>query len=188
MHFPVIETERLLMRTYAEADLATLYLMVSDPEIRRFFPEGPDIKREDVLKSLPKRTAFWRENGFGQFGVFEKGTGKMAGYCGLKYLDRTEEVEIYYGFFRDAWGKGYATESATAVLRFGFRETALERIVGVTHTENYASQKVLEKIGLKREKTAFFYNMDVFYFSLERENYAQSGAVYFLVFKESDDR
>lgn len=187
MRFPIIETERLILRTYAQQDLETVYLMVSDPEIRRFFPEGPDIKREDVLASLPRRLGFWRDNGFGQFGVFEKAGGKMAGYCGLKYLDNTPEVEIYYGFFRESWGKGYATESATAVLRFGFQETPLERIVGVTHTENYASQKVLEKIGLKREKLSFSYGMEVIYFSLEKENYKPYDAAYKLSFREIDD-
>lgn len=176
------------MRTYRQDDLEIVYLMVSDPEIRRFFPEGPEIKREDVLASLPKRMGFWKENGFGQFGVFEKTDGKMAGYCGLKYLDQTDEVEIYYGFFRDCWGQGYATESETAVLRFGFEETPLERIVGVTHTENFASQKVLKKIGLKHEKQAFSYGMEVNYFSLERENYSPSDATYTLSFKEYDDR
>lgn len=188
MQFPIIETERLILRTYVQADLETVYRMVSDPEIRRFFPEGPDIKRDDILASLPRRMDFWKQNGFGQFGVFEKAGGKMAGYCGLKYLDQTEEVEIYYGFFRESWGKGYATESATAVLKFGFQETPLERIVGVTHTENHASQKVLEKIGLRREKQIFGYGMDLIYFSLDREKYTASVALYSLSFKEEDDR
>jgi RimJ/RimL family protein N-acetyltransferase len=187
MNLPVIETERLLLRPHVQSDLETVYLMVSDPEIRRFFPEGPDIKRENVLASLPRRIGFWKDNGFGQFGVFEKAGGKMAGYCGLKFLDDTAEVEIYYGFFRHSWGKGYATESATAALRFGFEETPLERIVAVTHTENYASQKVLKKIGLKHEKQSFSYDMEVNYFSIERENYSPSDAPYTLSFKETDD-
>jgi RimJ/RimL family protein N-acetyltransferase len=187
MNVPVIETERLILRPPVQADLETVYLMVSDPEIRRFFPEGPDIKREIVMASLPRRMGFWKDNGFGQFGVFEKAGNKMAGYCGLKFLDDTAEVEVYYGFFRDSWGKGYATESATAVLRFGFQETPLERIVAVTHTENYASQKVLKKIGLKHEKQAFSYDMEVNYFSIERENYSLSDAPYTLSFKEIND-
>lgn len=186
MNLPIIETERLILRPHVQADLETVYLMVSDPEIRRFFPDGPEIKRETVLASLPKRRGFWKENGFGQFGVFEK-SGKMAGYCGLKFLDDTPEVEIYYGFFRDSWGKGYATESATAGLRFGFQETPLERIVGVTHTENYASQKVLKKIGLKHEKQAFSYGMEVNYFAIEKENYSPSDAPYNLILREYDD-
>jgi ribosomal-protein-alanine N-acetyltransferase len=187
MHLPVIETERLILRPHVQADLETVYLMVSDPEIRRFFPGGPDIKREDVLASLPKRRHFWKEHRFGQFGVFEKSGVKLAGYCGLKFLDDTAEVEIYYGFFRDSWGKGYATESATAVLRFGFQDTPLKKIVAVAHTENFASQKVLKKIGLKREKQIFSYDMEVIYFSLEKANYTPTEAPYALSFKETDD-
>jgi ribosomal-protein-alanine N-acetyltransferase len=187
MNLPIVETDRLILRTYVQAELETVYLMVSDQAIRRFFPDGPDIKREDVMASLPKRTRFWKDNGFGQFGVFEKAGGKMAGYCGLKYLDNTTEVEVYYGFFRDSWGKGYATESAAAALRFGFQETPLNRIVGVTHTENFASQKVLKKIGLKYEKQAFSYGMDVNYFSIGQGDYSPSDAPYILSFKETDD-
>jgi RimJ/RimL family protein N-acetyltransferase len=187
MNLPIIETERLILRPYVQADLETVYLMVSDPEIRRFFPDGPEIKREKVLASLPKRLGFWKDNGFGQFGVFERPGGKMAGYCGLKFLDDTAEVEVYYGFFRNCWEKGYATESATAALRFGFQETPLERIVAVTHTENYASQKVLKKIGLKHEKQSFSYGIEVNYFAINRGDYSLSDAPYTLSFKETDD-
>lgn len=136
--------------------------------------------------SLPARMEFWMRNGFGQFGVCEKDTGSLIGYCGLKPLDETDEIEIYYGFFRNAWGKGYATEAAAAVLRFGFGETPLERIVGCTHTENFASQKVLQKIGLIREGEANHYGMDLFYFGLNKENYRVPEAIYSSTWRETD--
>jgi ribosomal-protein-alanine N-acetyltransferase len=167
---PRIETERLLLRTYQTEDLETLYLLASDPHITRFFPDGFKLSREDILSSLPRRTEKWEKNGFGQFGVFEKESGKLIGYCGLQYLDNTTEVEIYYGFFSDYWGKGIATEAAAAVLDFGFEQVKLGRIVGVTHPENTASQKVLQKIGLKKEKMAHFYGMDVVYFAMPAED------------------
>jgi ribosomal-protein-alanine N-acetyltransferase len=182
---PLIETERLLLRTYVQDDMETIFRMITDPDVGRFFPDR-NYEREDILASLPRRMAYWKKNGFGQFGVFDKSSGKMAGYCGLKFLDDTDEVEIYYGFFRDFWGKGYATESATAVLRFGFEQTPLERIVGLTHPENYASQKVLEKIGLVREREAFHYDMDLFYYALEKGIYSTPTSEYSLDWQETD--
>jgi RimJ/RimL family protein N-acetyltransferase len=109
----------------------------------------------------------------------------LVGYCGLKPLDETKEIEIYYGFFRDVWGKGYATESAAAVLRFGFEETTLTRIVGCTHPENCASQKVLEKIGLVRDGEAHHYGMDLYYFALEKRSYRPPTSEYSLTWKET---
>jgi ribosomal-protein-alanine N-acetyltransferase len=175
MSFPRIETERLLLRTYKAGDLETVYLLASDSHITRFFPDGSNISREDILASLPRRIERWEQQGFGQFGVFEKHTEKLIGYCGLQYLDKTPEVEIYYGLFPGFWGKGIATEAAKAVLDFGFRQAKLDRIVGVTHPENIASQKVLLNIGLMREKTARFYDMDVVYFAISAEDHNNHG-------------
>jgi len=175
MLLPKIETERLLLRTYKADDLETVYRLASDPHITRFFPDGSNISREDVLSSLPRRVERWEKQGFGQFGVFEKQTEKLIGYCGLQYLDNTPEVEIYYGLFHEYWGKGIATEAARAVLDFGFEQVKLARIVGVTHPKNIASQKILQKIGLKREKTARFYDMDVVYFAVSAEEYWKNG-------------
>jgi len=184
MRIPLIETERLILRTYVQDDMETIFQMITDPDVRRFFPDRSH-KREDILASLPARMVFWSRNGFGQFGVCEKGSGKLVGYCGLKRLDETKEIEIYYGFFRDAWGKGYATESAAAVLRFAFEETRLRRIAACAHPENYASQKVLEKIGLVRDGEAFFYGMDLFYFALEKRSYRAPTFEYSLIWKDT---
>jgi [ribosomal protein S5]-alanine N-acetyltransferase len=186
MRVPVIETERLTLRTYVRDDMETIFRMITDPDVRRFFPDRSH-KREDILASLPARMEFWKQNGFGQFGVCERSSGNLFGYCGLKPLDDTEEIEIYYGFLRDAWGRGYATESATAVLRFGFEEAGLERIAGCTHPENFASQKVLQNIGLVRAGETFHYDMDLFYFAVEKSSYrAPAAAEFSLTWQEID--
>jgi ribosomal-protein-alanine N-acetyltransferase len=155
--------------------------------VKRFLPDYP-VEKEDVLASLPRRLQRWREQGFAQLGVFEKATEKLTGYCGLQYLDQTPEVEIYYGFFKPFWGKGYASEAAKALLRFGFEEAGLEKIVGATHPENFASQGVLRKSGLKQEKDLrHLYGEDSVYFSLLREDYKPGNATYNLSFTKIDD-
>lgn len=176
---------------YEPDELEIVYRLITDADVTRFIPRpaGCEIKREDVLSSLPRRLERWRENGFAQLGVFEKETGKLSGYCGLQYLDKTPEVEIYYGFFMEFWGKGYATEAAKALLRFGFEEAKLEKIVGATHLENFPSQNVLKKIGLKQEKELrHLYGEDSVYFSLSRADYkADEAAKYDLTYTETDD-
>lgn len=131
----------------------------------------------------------WREQGFGQLGVFEKDSEKLIGYCGLQYFDNTPEVEIYYGFFKDFWGKSYATEAAKAMLRFGFEQTNLDKIAAGTHPDNFASQKVLQKIGLEKfDGLKRFYNIDSAYFSILREDFIPDDAAKYAVsYTEIDD-
>lgn len=187
MFVPKIETERLLLRMYEPDELEEVYRLMTDADVRRFLPER-EIAKEEVLASLPRRLQRWREQGFAQLGVFEKDTGKLTGYCGLQYLDDTPEVEIYYGFFKPFWGRGCATEAARALLRFGFEEAKLEKIVGATHPENFASQNVLKRIGLKQEKEhRHLYGVDSVYFSLWREDYRPDEAKYNLSFTKTDD-
>lgn len=188
MLIPKIETERLLLRMYNADELEDVYRLITDPDVRRFLPDYT-IEKEDVLTSLPRRLERWREMGFAQLGVFEKASEKLTGYCGLQYLDKTPEVEIYYGFFKGFWGKGYATEAAKALLRFGFEEAKLEKIVGATHLENFSSQNVLKKIGLKQEKELRqIYGVDSVRFSLLRTDYKPDDAEkYDLTYTKIDD-
>lgn len=175
---------------YRADELETVYQLTTDPDVTRFFPTPPGcvITKEDVLSSLPRRLERWRAQGFAQLGVYEKTDEKLIGYCGMQYLDKTPEVEIYYGFFKEAWGKGLATEAAKAFLRFGFEELKLEKIVGVTQPKNFASQKVLLKIGLKQEQELKrFYKADLNYFSLSRAEYKPGAAEYVLRLTEIDD-
>ncbi len=188
MLLPKIETERLLLRIYKAEELEIVYRMLSDTDVTRFYPPNFSIEREDVLSSLPRRLEKWRTQGFGQLGVFEKNTENLIGYCGLQYFDKTPEIEIYYGFFKDFWGKGIATEAAKAMLRFAFEEANLEKTAAGTHPDNLASQKVLLKIGLEQHKELRrFYNIDSVYFSILRENYKPDAQQYNLSYSEIDD-
>jgi len=185
MLLPVIETERLWLRTYRTQDLDTVYLLCSDPDVTHFFSAEFSVKREDVLASLPRRTERWRTQGFGQFGVFEKETEKLIGYCGMQYLEDSNVVAIYYGLFKEYWEKGLATEAAQAVVKFAFEELNLPEIVAVTHPKNLSSHKVLRKIGMKRGDDSKFYNTEAAYFSLSRADYKNKSTFYALTFEEA---
>ncbi|MDQ6786978.1 MAG: GNAT family N-acetyltransferase [Acidobacteriota bacterium] len=185
MLLPIIETERLFLRTYRTQDLETVYLLCTDPDVTHFFSAEFSVKREDVLASLPRRTERWRTQGFGQLGVFEKNTGKLIGYCGMQYLEDTTDVEIYYGLFKEYWQRGLATEAAKAVLRFAFESLKLPQIVAVTHPKNLSSHKVLQKLGMSRGDDAEFYSTAAAYFSLPRADYKKDSSFYELRFEEA---
>jgi RimJ/RimL family protein N-acetyltransferase len=183
MLLPLIETARLRLRVYKESEMERVYELSSDKDVTRYFPADFKLVREEVLKSLPKRIERWQIQGFGQFGVFDKADETLLGYCGFQYLDDSGMVEIYYGFFREFWNRGFATEAARAVLRFGFEEIGLPKIVAVTHPENFDSQKVLRKIGLRGGGPARYYNLDVTYFELDAADYRADDSVYKVSFK-----
>jgi len=184
MALPNIETERLVLRTFRQEDLEAVFLLCSDPDVIRFFSADYKISRENVLSSLPRRRERWRLQGFGQLGVFKKKNGKLIGYCGLQYLETSQEVEIYYGFHKEYWRMGFALEAAKAVLRFAFDNLKLDRVCAVAHPENFASHKVLSNLGFLQGGDANFYNTRVAYFSLDKKDFKRSENFFNLRFEE----
>ncbi len=180
--FPQIETERLLLRTYKPDEMERVYELSSDKDVTKHFPPYFKIIKEEVLVSLPTRLARWTNQGFGQLGVFDKALGDLIGYCGFQYLDKTEIVEIYYGFFKNYWGKGFATEAARAMMHYGFCRVKLPKIAAVTHPENHESQKVLMKLGFNNPQTVEFYKVKAVYFEMSAEDYQPPEFYYNLSF------
>ena len=179
MLLPIIETERLLLRMYRADELESVYRLITDKNVTKFFPDYYTVEKDYVLTSLPRRIERWRKYGFGQLGVFDKTTNQLIGYCGLQYLDNTDEVEIYYGLHKKFWRKGLATEAAKSILRFGFEKLQLPRIVGATHPDNTDSQRVLMKLGMQRGANACFYELEAAYFFLSREDYQDNDAAFY---------
>lgn len=184
---PEIETERLLLRMYQTEELKSVYNIITDKDVTKFFPSYYSVEKADVLNSLPRRIKRWQNYGFGQLGVFDKTDEKLIGYCGLQPLDDREEIEIYYGFYKNFWGRGLATEAAKAFLRFGFENADLPKIVAVTHPENFSSQKVLLKLGMKQGENIRVYDLPAAYFSLSRDEFRKTDAdLYKIYFTEID--
>ena len=98
--------------------------------------------------------------------MVERESGTLIGNCGLiPYRWEEPEIELGYRLGRRWWRRGYATEAASACLRFAFGELGLERVVAVTDPDNVASQRVLAKIGMARGGTDRYGGSDVFRYS-----------------------
>lgn len=137
----ILETERLLLRHLVLDDLADLFRLYSDPEIRRYFPEGV-LSYEDTKDELE-----WFLNGhpkhpeLGLWATIHKATGKFIGRCGLLpwTIDDRLEIEIAYLIDKEFWGQGLATEAATGILRYGFDQLMLSRLICLIDPDNVAS-------------------------------------------------
>jgi RimJ/RimL family protein N-acetyltransferase len=96
--------------------------------------------------------ASYEKFGFGLYAVELKESGAPIGICGLLKRDSLDDVDIGFAFLKKFWGRGYAYESAAAVMDYGWTKVGLNRIVAITAPENHASIELLEKIGLRFEK------------------------------------
>ena len=171
MSFRMIETQRLLLRPFTSDDLDEFVLLCADPEVMRYIGSGEPQSRERAEMRFNALIKHWNDHAFGPFAVATKTGDEFTGFCGLQFLDNTAEIEVGFRLAKRFWAMGLATEAAKASLRFGFEELRLDRIVAVVQPENIASSRVIEKIGLRYVKDARFYDTDVKYYAINREEY-----------------
>ncbi|HRW05020.1 MAG TPA: GNAT family N-acetyltransferase [Caldilineaceae bacterium] len=146
---PSLQTERLLLRAFTPADEAPLHTILSKPQVLRYFPRTEPWPLERVQRWMASQAAHWQEHHFGWWAVEEPVAGQLMGWCGLRTLEETGEVEVLYLYDEPFWGKGYATEAATRCVHEGLTHYGLPEIIGLTLLGNRASQRVLEKAGLR---------------------------------------
>lgn len=148
----IFESKRLLFRELDFSDSEAFYHLNSDPEVLKY---TGDKAFSSILEAelFLKNYADYKTNGFGRWAVITKDSNEFIGWCGLK---RNEEkaIDLGFRFFKNQWGKGYATESAKASLHYGFKELRINEIIGRASIENKASIRVLEKLKMKFWKNA----------------------------------
>ncbi len=144
--FP-ITTERLLMRPLQPDDLDTLAEIYQHPLVSHWI--GPHT-REDVQREITQQIGYQSTYGWSFWAVEDRASGRLIGDCGLQPFDhRGPDPELGYDLHPTAWGRGLATEAAHEVVRQAFGPLDLGHIVAVVKPEHRASQRVLEKAGLR---------------------------------------
>jgi RimJ/RimL family protein N-acetyltransferase len=155
-----LETKRLELRSATQADAPHLQALFSDPEVLRFLPPGPPWTLDDARTRIERRIRLEAERGFATLIVLTRPGGTFVGSGGLLPVENTGDVELAYHLLPSAWGRGYATEAAIAILRFGFETAKLDTIVGVAFPENVASWKVMEKVGMEYRGLERYHGID----------------------------
>jgi RimJ/RimL family protein N-acetyltransferase len=157
-----LETARLVIRTFEARDAGPWLAMVTDPEVRRFLPPGPDPTMEDFQRVIGERQAMEGELGHAMWAVEDKTTGTFVGQCGLRPVDEGAgpEIDLAYHFTRASWGNGYGTEAAIAVLAHGLGPVGLDCIMAVVVPENVGSWRVMEKAGMRYAGLVDYYGME----------------------------
>ena len=167
----LLETERLLMRPLTRDDLPWLIEMRTPDAVNRYLG-GPKMQNAEALD---KRLDFYidchRKFGFGCCTMELKSTGELIGTGGLQPLEDTGEIEVGYNLSEKNWRQGYGYECAAGWLRFGFEKCGLERIVAIADPANVGSWRIMEKCGMKYEKTDTYYGIECVFYAIDRRQF-----------------
>lgn len=146
------QTERLILRPWRQEDREPYAVLNSNPEVMRYLLKT--LTREESDKMVDIIEQKMAANGWGLWAVEEKSSGAFIGFVGLNIpayeLPFSPVIEIGWRLDKPFWGKGYAPEVAAKALEIGFNQYGIEEIVAFTALENTASQRVMEKIGMRR--------------------------------------
>jgi ribosomal-protein-alanine N-acetyltransferase len=167
MGTPRVVTERLILRSFTEQDSEALHRIMNEEGLLRYFPNTRPPVPEQVERLIGRQLQHWQDHGYGWWAVELREEPGLIGWNGLQYLPETDEVEVGYLLSHANWGQGLAAEGAREGLRFGFQELGLDEIVGIVHPENWASQRVLEKLGMVRTARTEYFGMPVYRYAIE---------------------
>jgi RimJ/RimL family protein N-acetyltransferase len=173
-----LETERLRMRLFTAADFERMCEITSDPEVMRHIGYGHPLTREETLINLNTIMNAFRRRGYGRWALERRDTGLLVGYCGLSSGNPEVGVELAYMLAREEWGKGLALEAARASLRYGFETLGLDSVAGLTFHANRRSRLVLERLGLRFVRDAYYYDFACVHYLIERRDWRADGSPY----------
>jgi RimJ/RimL family protein N-acetyltransferase len=144
-------TERLSLRRLTRDDLDLLHRLNSDPQVMRYLGGPMDRARSEAMLNDRILGYYARHPGLGIWATLERSSGQCIGIHVLNHIQGETFIQVGFVLFPQHWGRGYATEMAVALLRYGFTELALPLIVAITDLPNAESQRVLIKAGLRRQ-------------------------------------
>jgi len=153
-----LETARLALRDWHEADRAPFAAINADPTVMEFFPKALSAAESDALIDVFQ--AELDENGHCPWAVEELSTGAFIGFVGLHavpaQLPFAPGTEVGWRLARSYWGRGYATEAAVAAVQFGFGSLGVDVVLSFTSAVNLSSRRVMERLGMSHDEADDF--------------------------------
>lgn len=144
----VIDTPRLYLREYEADDAGRLAKILADPRAMAYAPMAVTADRSAAEELIAWHRRNYLEHGFGAWAAIAKDGNAFAGQAGL--LPHERDVELFYSFHPDFWGRGLATEAALACRDYAFGRLGLTRLIGIIHPENRAAIAVAVRVGMTR--------------------------------------
>ena len=148
---PVITTKRFYLQQFSPTDAGTMFRLNSDPEVMRYTGDVPFTSVAEAAAFLENYSAY-KNFGYGRWMIFSNIDNEPYGWCGLKLDPEINQVDLGFRLFRKYWNNGVATETGKACLDYAFNNLKLSRVVGRAHSDNKASIRVLQKLGMQYEE------------------------------------
>jgi len=142
-----IETARLNLRPFERTDAQMAFGWLGDPAVMQFTPTGPDKSVEETRARLADYEKHQRAHGFSKWMILDADSGVAIDDSGLLVLQEYGWIDLGFRLAQQHWGKGFATEAASAWVRAAFDEFHIDRLGAFVHPKNVASIRVLEKLG-----------------------------------------
>ncbi|MGM0903895.1 MAG: GNAT family N-acetyltransferase [Bacillota bacterium] len=151
-NFPVLETNRLVLRQIEKNDAKSVLKYLSDVEVMKYYGLEPYQTVEDVLEEISWYESILNENTGIRWGITLRGENEVIGSCGfLNLVTQHQRTDIGFELSKDYWGKGIASEALEEVTKYGFEQMNLQRIQALIEPPNIRSQKLVEKQGFLKE-------------------------------------
>lgn len=145
------ESDRLIFRDWTEADFQQFYAICSDPAVMQFVGDGDPWSEEKTKLWIESSIETAKTHGYCRWALIQKQTSELIGFCG--FVPTSDGPEIGWRIAKRFWGQGLATEAATAVLKHGFDTLGFQRVIALVQSQNRASIRICEKLGMKFESS-----------------------------------
>ena len=167
-----LATERLNLRPLIPGDVPALHLFWNDPEVRRYLWDNQELSTQTVTEIVDQSEACFRDLGAGFFAIeiLDK-PGELAGFCGYRRFEESDQPELLYGILPQFWGEGFVTEAAKAVLQFGFERCEMSSVIAATDTPNQRSVQVMQRLGMFFRERREYHGLDTVFYALAREEF-----------------
>ena len=146
MSIPRLETDRLILREWRQADLDAFAAFYADPQVMRYLT-GEPVTRNDAWRSMAVSAGHWVLRGYGLWVVERKSDAAVLGRVGLINPEGWPGLEVGWTLGRPYWGQGYATEAARVAVNYAFLTQNVDRLISLIDTGNKASQAVALRLG-----------------------------------------
>ncbi|HEV2107691.1 MAG TPA: GNAT family N-acetyltransferase [Thermomicrobiales bacterium] len=165
----MIETKRLLLRPMHLNDVDDLLHIFTDPRVMSSF-DGELFDHEQMERWVLSNLDHQERHGYGLFSIILKENGLLIGDSGLEHMaiDGEVQAELGYDLRSDYWGRGLATEAASAVRDYAFGTLDIPRLVSLIRMGNGASRRVAEKVGMSLEAEIERYGRPYWLYALSR--------------------
>lgn len=150
--FPILETERLYLRKIDPSDAQAIFNYFSQENMVQYYGMDAFNNKEQALQIIDSFNTGFESGRVIRWGIVRKDNSAFIGTCGFHNISKPHNrSEIGYEIANDHWGQGFATEALRAIIPFGFQELNMHRIAAIIFLENTASEKLVERLGFKKE-------------------------------------